>query len=301
MFGVDYAWGRPSTGALKAAGVEFVCRYLSHDATGKNLDRAEADTLSSAGIWLAVVWESTASRALDGYAAGAQDARDAQAQAQACGMPADRPIYFAVDFDATGQEAAITAYFDGAASMLGKDRIGVYGGLAAIRAVLGGGHCAWGWQTYAWSGGQWDGQAHLQQYSNDHTIDGVGLDYDRSLTADFGQWRVGVTPGTTPTPQEDDMPQGQLAQGNDAVTPICLPKGKYGSIAFTADNGLQGLPAAALRVAFDHGAGVWHIENISVDGNKAQTVVPFYDPANVCGISVQRSDSGNVAVAWAIS
>src|SRR3954454_9683507 len=108
--GIDYAFGRPTMAALKSAGIKFVCRYLSHSPS-KNLTAAEAKKLSDAGIWIVVVWETTAKRALDGYAAGAADARDALAQAQICGMPDDRPIYFAVDWDASaGQQGAINSY-----------------------------------------------------------------------------------------------------------------------------------------------------------------------------------------------
>jgi Rv2525c-like, glycoside hydrolase-like domain len=207
VFGVDYAWGRPGAAALKAARIdghpiEFACRYLSHDTTGKNLTAAEANILSRAGIWIVVVWESTAGRALAGHAAGAADARAALSQAQACGMPPGRPIYFAVDFDATeAQQAAIHAYLDGAASVLGRDRVGLYGGYYVIKRAFDAEKIAWGWQTYAWSGGHWDGRAQLQQYSNDRRINGVGLDYDRATKIDYGQWRVGVTP----TLEEDDM------------------------------------------------------------------------------------------------
>lgn len=195
VFGVDYAWGRPGAAALKKAGVRFACRYLSHDTTGKNLTPAEARQLSDAGIWVVVVWEATASRALAGQVAGAADARAAAVQAAACGMPDDRPIYFAADWDASqAQQAAINAYLDGAASVLGKDRTGLYGGYGPVKRALDGGHCAWAWQTYAWSGGRWDSRAQLQQYSNDHTINGVGLDFDRATTDDFGQWKVGESP-----------------------------------------------------------------------------------------------------------
>lgn len=200
-FGVDYAWGRPGPAALKAAGAHFACRYLSHDTTGKNLTRAEADQLSKARIALVVVWESGAQRALSGHAAGAADARAALSQAQACGMPAGRPIYFAVDFDATaGQQATINAYLDGAASVLGRARVGLYAGYYVIKRAFDAHKITWGWQTYAWSGGHWDSRAQLQQYSNNHKIGGVGLDYDRAMTSDYGQWRVGVTPA-----KEDDV------------------------------------------------------------------------------------------------
>lgn len=297
-FGVDYAWGRPRIRALQTAGVQFACRYLSHDTTGKNLDRAEAQALSDAGIWVVVVWESTASRALDGYGAGAQDARDADSQAASCGMPPGRPIYFAVDFDAGGgDQAAIDSYLDGAASVLGHDRVGIYGGYYPVKRALDGGHATWGWQTYAWSGGQWDPRAQLQQYSNDHIIDGVGLDYDRATKDDYGQWRVGVSP----VQEDDDMPYGQLAEGAQAITPISLPRGRYKTIGFIADNGLQALSPAQLRVAVSQGGGNWHVEQITVDSSKGQAVLVFPDPANTDGISVRREDTGDVHVAWEVS
>jgi glycoside hydrolase-like protein len=198
--GIDYAFGRPSMSALRSAGIRFVCRYLSHSPS-KNLTAAEARKLTDAGIWIVVVWETTAKRALDGRAAGAADARDARDQAHACGMPDGRPVYFAVDWDASsGQQSKINAYLDGAASVLGKDRVGIYGGYWPVKRALDGGHAAWAWQTYAWSGGRWDARAQLQQYSNGHTIGGIACDYDRAEKSDYGQWRVGATPGG-----DDDM------------------------------------------------------------------------------------------------
>lgn len=195
VFGVDYAWARPSMAALHRAGAKFVCRYLSNDTTGKNLTRAEADRLTEAGLWIVVVWETTASRALDGRAAGEKDAKRAAEQAAACGMPGDRPIFFAVDFDATGaQQDEIHAYLDGAAGVLGRERIGLYAGYGPMKRAYDAGKITYGWQTYAWSGGRWDARAGLQQYRNEVKLDGADVDYDRSLTADFGQWRVGETP-----------------------------------------------------------------------------------------------------------
>jgi hypothetical protein len=302
-FGVDYAWGRPSVSSLANAGVKFVVRYLSHDTTGKNLSHAEAVKLSNAGFWLAVVWETTANRALSGHAAGVADAKDAAAQAKACGMPAGRPIYFAVDFDATsGQQSAINAYLDGAASVLGKANTGIYGGYNPVKRALDGGHCAWAWQTYAWSGGKWDPRAQLQQYSNDHTIGGVGLDYDRSTKSDYGQWKVGVSP-TPPPPstEEDDMPTGMLLNGAQAVTPISLKRGAYDHIGFMADDGLQGLPIALVRVAV-HDVNGWHVtSDVKISSTIGQTIIKFPDPSTTNGVSIRRSDTGNVNIAWEVS
>lgn len=104
-----------------------------------------------------------------------------------------------------------------------------------------------------------------------------------------------------PTPMEDDMPNGLLAEGAQAITPIALPKGRYKTIGFIADNGLQGLPPAKLRVAVYHGGGAWRVDTVTVDSAKGQTVVTFTDPADTSGISVRREDAGDVHVAFEVS
>jgi len=51
-------------------------------------------------------------------------------------MPAGRPIYFSVDFDAQlSQQAVINDYFDGVASVLGRARTGAYVGSSRSSAV----------------------------------------------------------------------------------------------------------------------------------------------------------------------
>lgn len=188
--GVDYAWSHPSPTSLRSAGKTFACRYLSSDAS-KNLSRSEADALAAAGVWSVVVWESTANRALGGNAAGVADASAAASQAQACGIPSDRPVYFAVDFDATAtQQTAIHAYLDGAASVLGRSRVGIYGGYYPVTRALNSGKAAWAWQTFAWSGGQWDSRAHIRQGAQ-VSIGGVSVDLDTGMVDDFGQWMPG--------------------------------------------------------------------------------------------------------------
>lgn len=227
--GIDYAWGRPGPAAIKGIGAHFVCRYLSHNTDSKNLTKAEAELLSDAGLWLVVVWETTANRALSGKAGGVADAKTARSQAAACGMPADRPIYFAVDWDASaGQQATINAYLDGAASVLGRERVGLYAGYYPIKRAFDAKKITYGWQTYAWSGGYWDARAQLQQFDNGHRLNGVGIDFDRAITSDYGQWRVGVSPTKEedmPTPKElwewDGIPAPpwKAAEGNENWPP----------------------------------------------------------------------------------
>src|SRR3954465_4624360 len=106
--GVDYSWARPDPGALHNEGYTFAARYLGHDTSGKTISGGEADALWGAGLDVVVVWEDSADAALDGFGRGVADAQAADAQAANAGMPAGRPIYFAVDFDAQGyQQGAI--------------------------------------------------------------------------------------------------------------------------------------------------------------------------------------------------
>ena len=185
--GVDYSWARPSPAHLKSEGYTFAARYLSYDTTGKNLTKSEANSLEAAGIDVVANWEAGSDDALDGYSRGASDAKAAEAQALAAGMPAGRPIYFSVDFDATpGEQSKLDAYMDGAASVLGRARVGAYGGYYVIKRLFDDGKIAWGWQTYAWSGGMWDSRAQVHQTQNG--IEGGQLDKDESFADDFGQW-----------------------------------------------------------------------------------------------------------------
>ena len=267
VFGCDYAWGRPGTAALQKAGVKFAARYLSYDTTGKNLTRSEAAALSRAGIWIVVVWEQTASRVLGGKTAGASDAREAARQAKVCGMPDDRPIYFAVDFEATaGQQPTVNAYLDGAASVIGRERVGLYAGYGPIKRAFDAGKIAYGWQTYAWSGGAWDPRAQLQQYSNDHRINGVGLDYDRAVKSDYGQWKVGVSPAKEDDMQLDDsVPVGKTYAGDFAhdsypfsfVAVGAFAEAKRARVAAEAGNAALGEMAKTLAaLAADRGQQV---------------------------------------------
>jgi hypothetical protein len=205
-FGIDYAWTHPSPGAIKAAGYDFACRYLSRD-TAKNLTADEARALTAEGISVVANWEMAAQAALKGKAQGIADAKDALAQAEAAGMPDHRPIYFSVDFDASeAQQAAINDYFDGVASVLTLGRTGGYGGYWPLSRLFNAKKITWGWQTYAWSGGHWDGRAQLRQIQNGIKVAGVDCDRDQAMVTDFGQWQLAgaiPAPPTPPTPQKD--------------------------------------------------------------------------------------------------
>jgi len=140
-------------------------------------------------------WESGPSDALKGRARGASDAQEALCQATAAGMPAGRPIYFSVDFDAQlSQQAVINDYFDGVASVLGRARTGAYGGFFPIQRLFDAGKITFGWQTFAWSGGRWEPRAQLRQVHNGVTIAGGACDYRPVAGDDFGQWGAATSP-----------------------------------------------------------------------------------------------------------
>ena len=184
--GCDYVSG-PTPAELKAAGKQFVCRYLSTPGNPKNLTKAEAARLRAADISIVLVFETTAKRALSGFAVGKDDARSARAQARAIGVPDSVPLYFAVDFDPVGAELArVAAYIQGTASILGIGGTGVYGGIDACKACHS--SCHWFWQTYAWSGGKWYEGNHIEQYANGVKIGGHSVDLDRAVKAEYGQW-----------------------------------------------------------------------------------------------------------------
>ena len=216
-YGVDYAWARPDLGQLHAAGYNFAARYLSYQPNGKNLSASEAQSLQAAGFDIVSVWEQNADDALSGFNLGVNHAQNANAELAQFGGPADAPIYFAVDFDATpGDQPAIDAYFDGVASVIGRERTGGYGGYYVVQRLFDDGKIAYGWQTYAWSGGQWDARAQLRQIQNG--IWGGGLDEDEAVADDFGQWGgqdTGPAPAPPPLPTQCGViePGHGLARG----------------------------------------------------------------------------------------
>src|SRR5258708_555737 len=215
-FGLDYSGGMPLINDMKAAKVEFVCRYVGYFSgynmnaiatpQGKCLTPGEAKTLLAGGISPVSNYEWYATRLIDdgfgnrwttdqAFNAGVWDAQTGNTIHVACGGPATAALYLSGDWDfnTSTDGALVAAYFKGAASVLGLARIGAYGGYWLIKFLFDNGLITYGWQTYAWSGGQWDPRAHIQQYNNGVIMGGVEVDYDRSMQADFGQWTQGGT------------------------------------------------------------------------------------------------------------
>lgn len=205
--GVDYSWGRPSGAALKAAGKDFVVRYLFDDGQGgKGLDQSEIADLRANGIDIAVVYEEYAN-SFRGREAGAAQAHRAQAALNHLDLPKDLPIYFAVDWDSTPEDqAAIDEACRGAASVLGIERIGIYGSFYVIERCKAADTARWFWQTYAWSGGQVSAHNHLYQYRNAQEIAGQAVDFTKAVKPEFGQHSVSGAVVNPPSPSAAPQP-----------------------------------------------------------------------------------------------
>jgi hypothetical protein len=211
--GIDVAWAKPSIAQIKGVGAQFVARYFSHDPN-KNLTASQVTAYKAANIGSVVVWETTAGRALAGRAAGITDAKAAEAQRKAVGLPDDMVIHFAVDLDTTW--AKVQAYFDGIISVIGLARTGCYGGVKVITGAYGHG-IRFLWQTVAWSGGVWSVHATIQQRGG--TVLGGSADLDYATVTDYGQY---PRPNT---PQENPVTPAEIAAVADAVVAKLLAGG----------------------------------------------------------------------------
>lgn len=277
--GIDIAWDRPTVAQIKATGATWVARYFSNDVT-KNLTASEVTAYTAADLGIVTVWESTASRALQGLQAGVDDAKAARAQRAAVGLPNTAPIHFAVDTDTDW--GPVAPYFQGVVSVLGFDLTGTYGGLKVIEGAHSYG-IRYLWQAVAWSGGIWAPYATIRQPGGE-TLNG-GADYDDAEFPDFGQYPR-PTPPKPPTPAptllEDDMlaylpPIAAGATVDVPVEPAGTPQAPQGG----ARNGqmwmcLVGQAAGTVSVAFRQ-KGVWQaatVRPVGPDAGKAVITLP---------------------------
>lgn len=255
--GIDYAFfPHPSVAAIKAAHLSFVGRYVSsfapNDANGKNLIPSECHSLLTGGVSIILFVEEGANRMLGGHAAGVADAQHFDAVVKALGMPTI-PGYFAADFDATpGEQTAIDAYLDGAKSVIGLPRVGLYGDFYVVSRAQAAGKCSYVCQTIAWSGSQWDQKDNVQQHLQ-ISVGGVSVDIDGATTHDYGQWPRPAIP-VTPTPHPTAALYGD---GHTTLHQLAI---KYGTtpqaiLAATAKHD-NGFPAP--RVAAYVNGGNWN-------------------------------------------
>jgi hypothetical protein len=192
----DYAWARPDPAGLIAHGFVGVVRYLSGESS-KDLSAGERDALHTAGLTIALVWETSAHRMDSGASAGHSDAANANAQADGLGFPDDRPIYYANDQNACTD--AHMEYMRGARD-ISRRPVGSYGNTTLIDRCHDELGCAYGWKVSTW--GPPTANACLSQEAN-VTSPIADTDMNYALKPDWGQWPYAGAP--TITPAGDDM------------------------------------------------------------------------------------------------
>jgi hypothetical protein len=207
---IDYSTFRPSIQELRHAGVTAAGRYIGWDSVpgyksvGKNITKAEAGLLTGSGISVFLSFEYAAAAAVLGAAQGGKDGKLAGEQLAELGAPAGMTVYFAVDFDipdfapgSTDPRAKLgpaAGYFEAINALAPSYKVGVYGGFYAVSRVLSARLATMGWQTIAWSGGQWDDRAVLRQLGSQVWGNNADVDLHAVHAADFGQWpRPAVT------------------------------------------------------------------------------------------------------------
>lgn len=145
-----------------------VGRYYSF-SSWKNLTRAEAATLSQAGIQVWAVWEAQGDDPSSFTGENGQaHAQEALKQAAAVGQPQGSGIYFAVDFDPSPQHIPdLMPYFRAIGGTLGaKYRAGVYGSGDVCSTMKTNGLVSLTWLAGAggWSGSHAYADWNIRQY-----------------------------------------------------------------------------------------------------------------------------------------
>jgi hypothetical protein len=159
-------------GELRGFKLDFVARYYRDPASRwPTLSASEVQRLSSLGVKIVTVYESHSRRAdYFSYASGYNDAISAYRQARTVAQPSGSAIYFAVDFNARGQDLAqVDQYFRGVAAGFnaagaGKPdyKVGVYGS-GAVCDLMRRERLA----QYAWLSGStaWEGSSGFADWS----------------------------------------------------------------------------------------------------------------------------------------
>lgn len=236
-------------------GILAVCDYLSHSPS-KDWTAEQILDYHAHGVGVVFLWETTANRALSGYAGGFADGSDAAGHlatliAQVSYAPT-RPVAIiaAYDFDTTpAQYPVLDEYNRGfKAGLAGRALDGAYGEADLLDHF--GSAIDVGFQTYAWSRGKVSTRAALYQFLNGQTIDGATVDFDRIIdVAGVGAWWApGHEPSGTGTPitntnEDDDMPQELIQLNPGPDVPAGVQDGVYlrtpGTAQFQHLNGDQ--------------------------------------------------------------
>jgi hypothetical protein len=224
---LDYSAGYPGALAVRNAGYDGVIRYLRKEGASavKPITAGEYQDMVLHNLVVGFVYQHVSrDHVKEGRAAGQHDATWALARAmEVTSGVSPRAIYFAVDYDAPAMDfGRISQYMQGAADILGRERVGTYGKWAVLNYLFDNNVITYGWQTYAWSSGHnmspavYHPQAHLFQRLAQVKVGGISCDVNDVLKSNFGQLPAPVAlpqPTGLAAIEEDDV-TSYLARGN---------------------------------------------------------------------------------------
>lgn len=262
---VDYS-GDKRTGAQVAATrwnglpITGAIRYI--DAPNllktKHTNKTEYDSLVNAGLKVRLVFQNNTKDADGGYAAGVANAQRAKAGADYLGYRG--VIFFTNDRTELPNPATWQAYLDGAASVLGKDRVGAYGFANAMNAAVG--HAAAFWQSGRES--ELVNHANYYQWNN-------GRVYIAGLEADLNKVIKDYVPGAGPTVA---LAKGdaELVQSQNVTPPNAGQNVVRVNLSGTENAAIVVRPSATMWVG---NIFAWGSDSVGVGHNP--NVVPGYN------------------------
>ncbi|WP_037355389.1 glycoside hydrolase domain-containing protein [Amycolatopsis orientalis] len=142
---LDYSAAKLSGSTIRNAGYTGVIRYIDAPQLlgTKHTNLDEYRSHLAAGLTVRLVHQGTTTDADSGWQGGVNRATRAKAGADYLGYTG--VIYFTNDRTTVPNVAAWQAYLDGAASVLGRERVGAYGYYNALNAAVG--HASAFWQA----------------------------------------------------------------------------------------------------------------------------------------------------------
>lgn len=275
---VDYSAGVPSAEQIQAAGYTGAVRYVSDPREdwmlGKPLRKQEADDLRARGLVVVSNYQFGKADTADwkgGAAQGYRDAERGQRLHAEAGGPDTAPIYVSIDACPSQEEwnTQCRPYLLAWQERLGKERMGVYCNFPCIEWAVRDGIGTYFWMhdwDEGYSGGRVHPAAHLHQFEIDkQRVGGVGVDRNRILRGDFGQWDG--APTSTAVQQESGpwqalKPLGSLTpqSGFDAVAEVII--GEALRRGYRREEVIACLSTAiqesGLRPDAQGGGGAWH-------------------------------------------
>ena len=197
----DYSAGVLKAADIKAAGALGAIRYVSDRRPnaqwmlGKPIQLPEARDLYQAGLKIVSNYQFGKADTADwlgGQSAGVTHAKRGWELHTAAGGPVGAPIYVSIDDNPTREQyrQQVAPYLRAWESVIGHQRVGLYGNSTTIDWALQDGLGSWFWQhDWGTPQGYIHPEAHLHQFEIDaRSVAGVGVDLNDILKPQFGQW-----------------------------------------------------------------------------------------------------------------